>query len=114
MKARIIKKLSKKLKSILPKEYCGAWVDNEIMEQSYDQGSRVSNCCNIGGGLDEWGEGTDHYTVLYDFKHNFLQWQGLWGFYDETSRWEGMPKPAPYKLTGQKLIELAMTIKGIK
>tara|TARA_R110000851_G_scaffold270243_1_gene422897 strand:+ start:733 stop:1077 length:345 start_codon:yes stop_codon:yes gene_type:complete len=107
MKARIIKKLSNKIKLILTKEYKDAWIDNEIMEQSYDQGSRVSNCQNIGGGLDEWGEGTYHYTVIYDFKHNFLQWQGFWGFYGEESRWEDSPKGAPYRLTGQKLIKLA-------
>ncbi len=111
MKARIIKKLSKKLVAILPKIYgdvhCSPWVDNEIMDEAWEQGSRVSGCFRIGGHLDEWGEGTDDYTVFHDFKNNLLGWQGLWGFYDEDSEWEDMPKGAPYRLTGQKLIMLA-------
>ena len=111
MKARIIKKLSKKLAALLLKEYDRAWVNADVMEQSWEQGSRVSGCFNIGGECDYWGEGTDHYTVLYDFKHNFLQWQGLWGVYGEGERFEDMPKPAPYRLTGQKLIMLARLIK---
>ena len=110
MKARIIKKLSKKLKVMLPKEYFKSWVNTDVMEQSWEQGSKISHCFNIGGELDEWGEGTDHYTVIHDFKYNFLEWQGLWGFYDEASRWEDMPKGAPYRLTGQKLISLARVI----
>ena len=110
MKARIIKKLSKKLSLILPKEYKASWVDNSVMEESWEQGSMVSNCTMIGGGLDYWGEGTDHYTVLYDFRWHFLQWQGLWGVYGEYEEFEDMPKPAPYRLTGQKLIELARLI----
>ena len=111
MKARIIKKLSKKIKSILPKEYERVWVNDEVMEESWSQGSKVSHCHMIGGECDEWGEGTDYYSVLHDFKYNFLEWQGLWGFYDETSRWEDMPKPAPYRLTGKKLIELTKRVK---
>lgn len=107
MKARIIKKLSKKLASMLPKEYSKAWIDIEVMEESWEQGSMVSNCTMIGGGLDYCGEGTDHYTVLYDFRYHFIQWQGFWGVYGEHEEFQDMPKPAPYRLTGEKLINLA-------
>ena len=111
MKARIIKKLSNKIKLILTKEYAESWVDIQVMEEAWEQQSRVSNCAMIGGGLDEWGEGTDFYNVLHDFKYNFLEWQCLWGVHGEESEWEDMPKGAPYRLTGQKLIKLAKQIK---
>lgn len=112
MKARIIKKLSKKLRLMLPKEYKDSWVEREVIEESWEQGSMVSNCQMVGGGLDYWGEGEDHYTVLYDFKYHLLEWQGLWGFYDdENDDYYGMPKGAPYRLTGQKLIMLARLVQ---
>tara|TARA_Y100000310_G_scaffold283934_1_gene306272 strand:+ start:412 stop:768 length:357 start_codon:yes stop_codon:yes gene_type:complete len=109
MKARIIKKLSKKISELLPDEYKDKWIDkhDKFLCESYDQGSRVKNCFYIGGELDLWGEGTDSYTVLEDFKDNFSTYQGYWGFYGEGHKFEGMPKHAPYRLTGQKLIALA-------
>ena len=97
---------------MLPKEYKDSWVEREVIEESWEQGSMVSNCPMVGGGLDYWGEGEDHYTVLYDFKYHLLEWQGLWGFYDaENDDYYGMPKGAPYRLTGQKLIMLARLVQ---
>ena len=109
MKARIIKKLSKKISELLPKEYEDKWLDtnDRLLCESYEQGSRVKNCWYIGGELDYWGEGTDDYTIIEDFKRNFITWQGYWGFYESGHKFEGMPKHAHYRLTGQKLIALA-------
>jgi len=95
MKERIIKKLSKRIIEILPGDYQDAWV-----------------CCDrgwcIGGELDYWGEGTDDYTVLEDFKWNAsYEWSGIFGFYPAWHQLAGYPIHDHKRKTGQRLIEVA-------
>lgn len=52
MKARIEKKLSKRLIQLYPSVYRCAWVDDDFSELAYEQQSRVSHCLSVGGGTD--------------------------------------------------------------
>ncbi len=110
MKARIIKKLSKKIKNILPKEFECSWVDNEIMDDSYDQGSRVSRCLMVGGELDYWGEGTEYYSVISAFADS-LVWLLDLPKHPVGHEFEGLPNTTKIKrLTGQYMISVAKNI----
>lgn len=113
MKARIIKKLSKKLSDILPKKIADSWVDkHEVMEIAYEQGTRVSNCLMMGGELDYWGEGTDAYTV-HEWFVDRIVWMLDLPLYPEGHDFENYPDHSSLKrLTGQYLLELARTIKA--
>jgi hypothetical protein len=52
MKARIEKKLSKRLVQLHPAMYRKAWRDDEQSELAYEQGSSVRHCLSVGGGTD--------------------------------------------------------------
>ena len=85
MKARIEKKLSKKISEMMPNYYGDAWQDShdEPSELACDQSSCVSGVMRIGGGVDFWGEGQDDYSVWDDFKVN---WPYCFDFkYDENT-----------------------------
>ncbi len=66
MKARIEKKLSKRLVELYPALYCSAWRDEEPSALAYEQGSRVRHVLSVGGGVDYWGEGQDAYGTPFD------------------------------------------------
>ena len=105
--ARILKKMSKRLKQVAPKLFKDSWVDSDICEQSWKEGNRIRNIESIGGGLDEWGEGTD-YQTLFDFMKTEFIWLGDFDSYPEGHEWEGLPKlPSGYKLTTIKMIQIA-------
>ncbi len=111
MKARIIKKLSKKLKRQLPEMFKDSWVDKEVMDDSYDQGSRVSHCLMIGGELDYWGEGTEYCNCLLHFKDSVV-WILELPVYPEGHEFEDHPNTDKLKrFTGKYLLELARTVK---
>ncbi len=108
MKARIVKKLSKRIKELLPKQYEESWVDEEIMCEAWVDKNTINNSLRIGGELDYWGEGTDDYSILEHFKSFIYDW-GFWGLYPEGHRFENLPlgDPKRRKLTGKYIIELA-------
>lgn len=106
MKARIIKKLSKKLVESSPKLFNGAWVDKEIMEEAWNQGSRVSHVFSMGGGWDEWGEHVDEETVLSYFKGCWF-WLGNFPMYEDGHEFQGYPNTGKFKPTGKNLLKLA-------
>lgn len=111
MKARIEKKLCKKIANILPYQFYGkAWTDGEITELALSQGSRVSSILYVGGGVACWGEGEDEYTVLEDFKGHYDWHKPIYNPYPEGHKYEGMPKPRKKRLTGKYLIECARLI----
>lgn len=92
MKARIEKKLSKKLTELLPETYSDAWqgCSSEPSELASRQGSCVSGLMYVGGGLDYWGEGQDEYSV---WEHFSLNWYWILDFdvYPEGHRYEYYP-----------------------
>ena len=93
MKARIIKKLSKKINAILPKYYSDSWLDkySPVMTEAYEQGSRVKNCLRIGGDCDEWGEATDDHNVYENFIMHVEPFAYPYPVYPDGHRWEGLP-----------------------
>jgi hypothetical protein len=111
MKARIVKKLSKRIKELLPKDYEGSWINEEIMCEAWVDKNTINHCLMIGGELDCWGEGTDDYTILEHFKTYHYDW-GIWGLYPEGHKWEGLPLGDPKKrrVTGKFIIEVAKII----
>lgn len=116
MRARQLKKLSKKIALILSDEYKEAWVDKEVMESAWEQGTKVSGELRVGGELDYWGEGTDDYPVFIDFIMNLDQWAYPYPDYPEGSEFEGMPNlPASRQpMTGKTAIEHAKVISGLR
>ena len=110
MKARIEKKLSKKISEIVPKIYKDAWVDDEITELAWKQRARVSHIVSIGGELDCWGEGQDYCSVLVDFRRNYDWHRPIYNPYPEGHKWEGMPKRDKKRKTGRYLIKCANAI----
>lgn len=110
MKARIEKKLSKRLVQLGPESYKHAWVsDSEPTELAYAQGTRVANIYCIGGGTDYWGEGQDAYTVWDDFTRNWM-WYGDFKQYPEGHRFQFMPDTTGFKPTTRNLLKLAAGI----
>jgi hypothetical protein len=73
MKARIEKKLSKRLVQLHPGLYRRAWIDkDEPSDLAYRQRTRVSHVRSVGGSTDYWGEGQDAYTVWADWNFNWF------------------------------------------
>ncbi len=107
MKARIIKKLSKKVKEILPKDFKESWVDVEVMEEAWEQGSKVSHCVMVGGELDYWGEGTDYFSAISVFADSLI-WRLDLPQHPAEHEFEGLPDCSKMKrLTGQYMITAA-------
>lgn len=107
MKARIEKKLSKRLVEIAPLLFRDAWVWNdEPTERAYKQGSRVSNIMCVGGDLDYWGEATDIYTVWEHLQMNY-EWYGDFPDLPEGSGFAGLPDVRDFRATGPNLLRLA-------
>lgn len=110
MKARIEKKLSKKIAQILPKIYERAWLNSDVTEKAWEQGSRVSGLMFVGGGVDYWGEGEDSYTVLEDFASHYDWHSPIYIPFPIGHEFEGMPMFDSNRLTGKYLIECARRI----
>jgi hypothetical protein len=129
MKPRTEKKLSKKLARIL-RNVRGftdkdVWIDSELelytrhynwrnegrltskqKRQNYERRVRVNHMPSVGGGVDYWGEGEDHYSVFYAATE-MLCWEM---FECEPVNLDdlsgGYPK-ITMKLTGKNVIALA-------
>jgi hypothetical protein len=106
MKARIEKKLSKRLVEIAPTMFQGAWIDIEVSSLAEDQGTRVSHILSVGGGTDYWGEGCDAYTAWQWLNMNW-EWIGPFKPYPEGHESEGYPDIDGYKPTSRNLLKLA-------
>lgn len=106
MKARIEKKLSKRLVQLHPTLYRKAWRDEEPSELAYDQGSNLRHCLSVGGGLNYWGEGMDAYTVWADWEMHWC-WHGPFEAYPDGHRFEGYPNTESFRPTTRNLLKLA-------
>jgi len=106
MKARILKKLSKRLIYIAPKQFADAWIDDaDIAEISYEQGVRVGRIYSMGGGTDCWGEGQDALTAWEWLKNNW-EWSGAFPQHPEGHEFEGYPDTSGFKPTTLNLLKL--------
>jgi hypothetical protein len=106
MKARIEKKLSKRLVKIAPNQFADAWIDDtDISELSYEQGVRIGRIYSMGGGTDYWGEGQDAFTAWEWLKNNW-EWCGDFPVYPEGHRFEGYPDTSGFKPTTINLLKL--------
>jgi len=111
MKARIEKKLSKRLVEIAPSLFPGAWLDkDEPSELACEQRTCVSHIWSIGGGIDYWGEGTDSFT-LWDAwaggrQHGWC-WAGDFPVFPHGHELAGYPDTTGFKPTTQNLLKLA-------
>jgi hypothetical protein len=107
MKARIEKKLSKRLVLLHPSQYRKAWLDkDEPSLLAFEQGTRVSHCPSVGGGTDYWGEGQDAYTVWEDWRMNWC-WHGPFHAYPEGHEFECYPDTGSFRPTTKNLLKLA-------
>lgn len=107
MKARIQKKLCKRLLEIAPSHYDDAWLDKgEPSDLAYEQSTRVSHIWSVGGGVDSFGEGCEVYTVWDDWKQNWC-WHGPFEAYPEGHKLEGYPNTDGFRVTTVNLLKLA-------
>lgn len=109
MKARIEKKLSKRLLEIVPSLFRGAWIDSEEpSELAWKQGSRVSHVWSIGGEVDYWGEGSDWYSLWSVWASSDCWcWHGGFPAYPAGHKHGGYPDTTGFKPTTQNLLKLA-------
>lgn len=105
MKARVEKKLSKRLVAVHPALYGEAWIDKEPSELAYEQNSRINNVMSVGGGVDYWGEGQDAYTCWADWRMNWM-WHGPFAPYPKGHRYQDFPNTDGFKGTARNLLKL--------
>ncbi|PVZ56512.1 hypothetical protein C9422_18490 [Pseudomonas sp. B1(2018)] len=107
MKARIEKKLSKRLFKLHPSLYRRAWIDkDEPSELAYEQRTRVSHVWSVGGGTDYWGDGMDAYTVWADWKMNWA-FHGPFEPYPHEHNLAYYPNTEGFQPTTRNLLKLA-------
>ena len=111
MKARVEKKLSKRLAALAPRQFGKIWVDRDISELSEKQRTRVSHVPSVGGGTDYWGEGQDAYTLWADWRMNWY-WHGPFEPYPECHQLEGYPNTEGFRATTRNLLALAAQVEG--
>lgn len=118
MKARIEKKLSKRLVEIAPSIFKGVWVDSyEPSELAEKQGTRVSNIWCVGGGVDYWGEGQDAYTAWAAWTGHgewAWYWHGPFDPYPQGHEFEAYPNTEGFKPTTRNLLKLAAQCEAKK
>ncbi|MCY1207152.1 hypothetical protein D3C76_788170 [compost metagenome] len=107
MKARILKKLSKRLAQIAPGIFGDAWIDgSEPCDLAYAQGTSVSGVISVGGGVDYWGEGEAPYTARDWWLVNWC-WYGDFESYPDGHQFEGYPDTKGFRSTTINLFRLA-------
>lgn len=106
MKARIEKKLSKRLVQIAPKLFRDSWVDDERSDLAWKQGSSVSHVRMVGGGVNYWGEAEDAYTVWSCWRGCY-RWVCDFKMHPAGHEFEGMPDIAGFRPTTKNLLRLA-------
>lgn len=107
MKARIEKKLSKRLAQIAPRIFRGAWIDDgEPSDLAYKQGSRVSHVLSVGGGTDWQGDGEDAFTAWAWWLMNW-EWYGDFESYPADHQFAHYPNIEGFKRTTANLLRLA-------
>lgn len=106
MKARVEKKLCKRLVQIAPTLFNCHWVDEEPSPLAYQQGTRVSHIPSIGGEADYWGEGTDYYNVWDWWRINWM-WHGYFKTHPGGHTHEGYPDTDGFRPTTRNLLRLA-------
>lgn len=107
MKARIEKKLSKKITQICPEMFKNAWIyRGEPSELAYEQGSQVKNILHMGGGADYWGEASEAYTAWQWFLDSYM-WQGHFEIHPEGHEFEDFPNTDGFKKTTVNLLRFA-------
>jgi len=108
MNARIEKKLSKRLASMCKNLFKGAWVLEDCGSELADyQGSRITHCYHVGGGVDYWGDGQDAYSVWQAWLNQWF-WQGDFPSYPVGHELEHYPNTSGFKPTTKNLINLAI------
>ena len=107
MKARIEKKLSKRLVLLYPYSYGRAWIDkDEPSALAYEQRTRVSHVPSVGGGTDWQGDGEDEYTV-WESWCQMWPWHGPFESYPEGHEHQHFPNTEGFKPTTRNLLKLA-------
>ena len=106
MKARIEKKLSKRLVELFPSLYGRAWVDYDRSELAYEQKTRISHVLSVGGGTDYWGESQEAYTAWAEWL-SCWPWHGPFDEYTEGHQFEHYPNTDGFKPTTRNLLKLA-------
>lgn len=107
MKARIEKKLSKRLVEIAPKLLKGAWKDEEISNLAEKQGTSIRHVYSVGGGVDYWGDGQDWQTAWKWWSNNW-PWHGDFPEYPSGHEHAHFPDVSGFKQTTKNILALAV------
>ncbi|MDY7534067.1 hypothetical protein RGV33_20695 [Pseudomonas sp. Bout1] len=107
MKARIEKKLSKRLVRLCPSVYRRAWIDkDEPSRLAYKQNTRVSHVLSVGGGTDWQGDGEDAFTTWADWLSHW-PWHGPFAVYPDGHEHQFFPNTEGFRPTTRNLLKLA-------
>lgn len=106
MKARIEKKLSKRLAELYPSLFGKAWRDDELSELAYEQRTSVRHVRSVGGGTDYWGEGMEAYTCWAGWRSMWM-WHGPFEPYPEGHQHAHYPDTKGFRPTTPNLLQLA-------
>ncbi|MGI0646787.1 hypothetical protein ACRCPS_17380 [Pseudomonas aeruginosa] len=108
MKARIEKKLSRRLVQLAPTLFRKAWVDgSEPSELAHEQGTSVNHVYSIGGGTDFAGDGQDLDTTWEWWKQHWT-WNCDFPIHPERHPHGGFPDTGSIKPTTLTLLRLAV------
>lgn len=99
MKARIEKKLSKRLMVEVPMLFNHAFINRDFSEAAYAQGTRVSNCYSVGGERISYLEAPTKIITVWEV------WCLIWKYYAVDP---GQVKPSTIEL-----IKLARDLNAI-
>lgn len=106
MKARIEKKLSKRLVLLYPSLYGRAWIDADHSELAYEQKTSVSHVPSLGGGTDWQGDGQDAHTTWAEWK-SCWPWHGPFESYPHGHEHAMFPNTEGFRPTTRNLLKLA-------
>lgn len=107
MKARIEKKLSKRIVLLYPSLYGRSWIDEDHSELAYEQRTRVSHVPSVGGEYCSYsGDCNDTYSAWDDWCRMW-PWHGLFKDYPEGHEHEYFPNTEGFNPTTRNLLKLA-------
>lgn len=106
MKARIEKKLSKRVVNLAPTIFSGWWIDKEVSDTAISQKTSVTHIPSIGGVVDYFGERGESYSA-WEYWRTWWAWIGGFEPYPEGHKYEYFPNTDGFKPTTRNLLLLA-------
>lgn len=113
MKARIEKKLSRRLVQLAPTLFRKAWIDDsEPSDLAQQQRTAVNHVYSMGGGTDFAGDGQEHYTV-WEWWHQHWSYNCGFAVHEPGHKHAGHPDTGALKPSTIGLLHLAVRAEAV-